>query len=278
MGTVSPPLGTEPPATLPKPAGLGVGFDAVARGINNAGQVVGGSSSRGASVAITWNGGTPQLLPQVNNAFPDSYAYAINTAGQVAGFSVVANQNIHATVWTGGVPQELGPVLNANEISFAFGLNNNGQVVGSYSPANVNLEHAALWSGGTATDLSSLGGDLSDAFAVNDSGQIVGHSNLTGSNANLHATLWEGTTIFDLNNLLDPSGAGWLLTDALGINDQGQIVGIGIDPNGKSHGFLLTPDVAETPLPATLPLFASGVGVLGLLGWHRKRKVAILAA
>ena len=26
------------------------------------------------------------------------------------------------------------------------------------------------------------------------------------------------------------------------------------------------------PLPATLPLFATGLGVLGLLGWRRKRK------
>ena len=29
---------------------------------------------------------------------------------------------------------------------------------------------------------------------------------------------------------------------------------------------------AETPLPAALPLFATGLGVLGLLGWRRKRK------
>jgi len=29
---------------------------------------------------------------------------------------------------------------------------------------------------------------------------------------------------------------------------------------------------AATPLPATLPLFASGLGALGLLGWRRKRK------
>jgi hypothetical protein len=28
----------------------------------------------------------------------------------------------------------------------------------------------------------------------------------------------------------------------------------------------------ETPLPAALPLFASGLGALGLLGWRRKRK------
>ena len=29
---------------------------------------------------------------------------------------------------------------------------------------------------------------------------------------------------------------------------------------------------AETPIPATLPLFASGLGALSLLGWRRKRK------
>ena len=31
-------------------------------------------------------------------------------------------------------------------------------------------------------------------------------------------------------------------------------------------------DASATPLPATLPLFASGLGALGLLGWRRKRK------
>jgi hypothetical protein len=32
-----------------------------------------------------------------------------------------------------------------------------------------------------------------------------------------------------------------------------------------------------TPLPAALPLFAGGLGALGLLGWRRKRKAAALA-
>jgi hypothetical protein len=31
---------------------------------------------------------------------------------------------------------------------------------------------------------------------------------------------------------------------------------------------------SPTPLPAALPLFASGLGVMGLLGWRRKRKKA----
>ena len=36
----------------------------------------------------------------------------------------------------------------------------------------------------------------------------------------------------------------------------------------------LTGGPAAVPLPATLPLFASGLGALGLLGWRRKRKNA----
>ena len=40
----------------------------------------------------------------------------------------------------------------------------------------------------------------------------------------------------------------------------------------------LTVSIQETPLPAALPLFAGGLGALGLLGWRRKRKNAALAA
>jgi hypothetical protein len=36
--------------------------------------------------------------------------------------------------------------------------------------------------------------------------------------------------------------------------------------------------VNATPLPAALPLFATGLGLLGLLGWRRKQKNPALAA
>ena len=35
---------------------------------------------------------------------------------------------------------------------------------------------------------------------------------------------------------------------------------------------------SATPLPAAFPLFATGLGALGLLGWRRKRKNAAIAA
>ena len=52
---------------------------------------------------------------------------------------------------------------------------------------------------------------------------------------------------------------------ATGVNDMGILDNYSVS----------TPDT--TPLPAALPLFASGLGGLGLLGWRRKRKAALAA-
>ena len=46
---------------------------------------------------------------------------------------------------------------------------------------------------------------------------------------------------------------------------------------GNSEGQIreidsITIDPVATPLPMTLPLFATGIGAMGLLGWRRKRK------
>jgi hypothetical protein len=38
-----------------------------------------------------------------------------------------------------------------------------------------------------------------------------------------------------------------------------------------------TLEIGQTPLPAALPLFATGLGGLGLLGWRRKRKAQAVA-
>ncbi len=80
------------------------------------------------------------------------------------------------------------------------------------------------------------------------------------------------------------------------------IVGIEATPDGKGYwlagsvypfgnakfygsstapivGIEATGEVAPTtPLPAALPLFATGLGALGLLGWRRKRKNAAAVA
>jgi len=46
--------------------------------------------------------------------------------------------------------------------------------------------------------------------------------------------------------------------------------GTGADQN-------FTFEIGTTPIPAALPLFATGLGALGLFGWRRKRKAALAA-
>jgi probable HAF family extracellular repeat protein len=71
----------------------------------------------------------------------------------------------------------------------------------------------------------------------------------------------------NLNDLLDPSGAGWTLRDAIAINDAGQIVGYGTSPPGAQHGFLLTP----VPEPPTLALVALALALLTLWQSYKQK-------
>jgi hypothetical protein len=45
-------------------------------------------------------------------------------------------------------------------------------------------------------------------------------------------------------------------------------------PNVATIQGILIPPPGETPLPAALPLFASGLGAMGVLGWRKTRKAA----
>jgi hypothetical protein len=81
-------------------------------------------------------------------------------------------------------------------------------------------------------------------------------------------TLNTGATI-GCGRALAENGAVTMDTNTIG---GGCGVGTGEGSNGLNG-------VIVTPLPAALPLFATGLGALGLLGWRRKRKnAAALAA
>jgi probable HAF family extracellular repeat protein len=143
--------------------------------------------------------------------------------------------------------------------SEANGVNNSGQIVGfSYTSGNTAY-HAFSDSGGTMTDLGTLGGNFSKAFGVNNSGQIVG-SSTTGLGAG-DAFVDSAGRMLDLNSLLAP-GSGWDLEQANAINDNGDIVGYGIDPSGQDHAFLLTPESSSVPEPST---WLAGALTLGLV-------------
>lgn len=146
----------------------------------------------------------------------NSFAYAVNNAGQVAGWaSIAGNAEKHATRWNGSTATDLGaPGTN----SFAYAINDAGQVVGS-TYVNDTVEHAALWNGTKPTDLGTLGGTYSKAYGINNNGQIVGEAS-TRSDTAFHAAVWNGTLATDLGA---PGGDD---SRAYAINDAGQIAGI----------------------------------------------------
>jgi hypothetical protein len=47
----------------------------------------------------------------------------------------------------------------------------------------------------------------------------------------------------------------------------------GTSPSAGGYGGTLTVTASVVPLPAALPLFASGLSVLGIAGWRKRRKV-----
>ncbi len=50
------------------------------------------------------------------------------------------------------------------------------------------------------------------------------------------------------------------------------------DFDATGYSLVFSPGIVNgTPLPAALPLFATGIGALGLLGWRRKRKAQAVA-
>ncbi|MDQ2799635.1 MAG: PEP-CTERM sorting domain-containing protein, partial [Armatimonadota bacterium] len=72
---------------------------------------------------------------------------------------------------------------------------------------------------------------------INASGEIVGLCRRQGGIP--HAFLWRNGHMTDLNRA-GLSASGWTLTEAVGINASGQIVGTGFR-NHRYHAFLLTP-------------------------------------
>jgi hypothetical protein len=54
-------------------------------------------------------------------------------------------------------------------------------------------------------------------------------------------------------------------------------------PDPQDYEFVFSPGVenqvsSTTPLPAALPLFAGGIGLVGVLSWRRKHKPLAIAA
>jgi probable HAF family extracellular repeat protein len=99
----------------------------------------------------------------------ESFAYAVNDNGQIAGNSSLADNTTHGFFWTPttGIV-DIGTVGGASSTFSA--LNANGQIVGS-SASDSNVDHPFSWTpSGGMVNIGSPG----HAFGVNDDGLVVG--------------------------------------------------------------------------------------------------------
>jgi probable HAF family extracellular repeat protein len=227
----------------------------MAEGINNYGQIVGSSQSVfGPTHAFLWENGSMTDLGTLGTNRDSSSASDINNAGQVVGSSQDTSGFAHPFLWENGAMTDLGSLEDNGD--YATAINSSSKVVGSSFFGA--YYQAFFWENGVMTD---LGSDTFEAQSISDLGQIVGASRT-------FAFLWENGSVFDLNDLI-LSDSDWQLTRAEDINQFGQIVGSGMI-NGEQHAFLLTPESAPVPEPATILLFSSGI--VGLIGFRRKFK------
>lgn len=199
--------------------------------INDSGEVAGGGPFPVAGTpgdifeqAFTYQNGVTTvlgLLPRAGGIFTD--ASGINGAGEVVGSGDNSQSYERAWKYQNGVMTDLG-TLGGPQAS-ATAINGHGQIVG-FAQTGTDADHGFLDTGGKMTDLGL------NIFpnAVNDSAVIVGAGPVG-------PVIDSGGTIRSLNNL---APAGFTLTTAVGINDNGQIVANGSNASGQTHAFLLT--------------------------------------
>ena len=206
------------------------GIDAFARGINDAGQVVGWSRTSGGNTHafITGSDGTGiKDLGTLGGS--DSWAYGINAAGQVVGRSLITGDKAYHAFITGpnGVGMtDLGTL--GGSTSWAYGINTAGQAVGISLTSGDKSFRAFTTDakGGNMTDLGTLGGDYSAAHGINSAGQVVGDSFTNSGAQHAFITGANGAGMTDLGTL----GGD---TFAYGVNDTGQAIG-----QSNSHAFI----------------------------------------
>jgi probable HAF family extracellular repeat protein len=227
----------------------------LAQGINDAGQIVGISAdSNNITHAFESAGGSMTDLGSFPGSFDYSNAFGINNLGAITGYSATAQDVYEAFLYDGGSLQPLGTLGGTRSRGFA--INDSDQVVGASFVDDIH-ERAFLWHNGSLTDLGVTAGAVtSQALDINNGGHVVGTLVLESSGALNRGFIYRDGQMIDLNTLIEPS-SGWVLRDAQGINDRGQIVGFG-EINGQQHAYLLTP----VPEPSTLIPWAVAAGVL----------------
>ncbi|MEQ1605879.1 MAG: carboxypeptidase regulatory-like domain-containing protein [Pyrinomonadaceae bacterium] len=250
---------------LTLPAGQTLGD---ANDVNSAGIAVGSINAGTSQRGVIYGPGVATIITQTTaSGCFFTTAFGINDSGRIVGQGIDPNnaaRNVGIVYdISSNTATEVGALPGSNG-ALAFGVSNSGFVTGS-SMMNQGSGLPFRWSSSGGMVAVPLPVDTTQASGrgVNSAGWVVG----TASSAFAIPFVWNGTTTYRLQDLI-PTNSGWDLStntssSALGISDNGIIVGTGVF-NGATRGYAMvpvgvTPSPTPTPTPNNLVQFSSDV-------------------
>lgn len=238
-----------------------LGGDAsIAYGVNTNGKIVGWAyPSTGGHLATEWADSASPPVPLAGA--PGARAYSINTAGTIVGAAPNALGRYEACYWG---PTGLAILDSGHRTGYATDISDAGQIVGYFDSLDSTQmhteEHVFSWIDGEFNDLGRpLPYGSNWAMSVNSQGWIAGMCQDGSSNMRAWVVI-DGATI-EL-----PLLTGFSYSQALSINDSGQVVGWAIDSSGASHALLWQP----VPEPSSMIALISGLSVVALVLRRRR--------
>ncbi len=239
------------------------GLSSQSRAINASGEIVGFAVTGTANDAFLYaNGNMQDLGTLIGGGIAEPEG--INSSGQIVGWATTPLAYSNAFLYSNGTITDLqsffGPGVTDSQ---ANAINDSGQIVGDFEPNANAYTHAFSIKDGMMTDLGTFGGANSQASGVNNNGVIVGTAD--ASDNSRHAFVYINSTMYDLNNQLDSSGTGWVLSNAVAINDNGWIVASASKQGEGIYSVLLTP----IPEPSSMVL--AGLAAAGAWLWSCRR-------
>jgi probable HAF family extracellular repeat protein len=216
-----------------------------AYGINNSGQVVGtGYLGTSNFHAFLYTSGKMTDIGPPGSL--QASADAINNSGQIVGSYYLTSGGGGAFLYSNGKMTTLPVPADSSRVS-SLAINDNGEIAGALYPSSGGAAHAARYVNGVWTDLGTIAGAASNVgMGINLSGQVVGtaifpqtqyHPPKPGRHVPFISTT---TGLVNLNTLIS-TGTGFTLTDAIAINDSGQILCDATNAIGHEHAVLLSP-------------------------------------
>ena len=194
--------------------------------------------------------------------------------GIVAALALEATTTATGRAASGWGIRDLGTL--GGRVSTATAVNERGQVVGrsQVDPKSGKVWHAFVWQNGRMLDIGTLGGTTSGAVAINERGQVIGGST-TASGAS-HAFLWQTGTMTDLGTLggRPANKTSGPQTEAVGINDRGQIAGMSWTKQGVRHAFRWeNGEMRDLGSLGAGPSIATAINNRGdVVGWSRTER------